>query len=210
MITMRIILVLAVLVLISTTTVIANIQNKVLAQPTPSQSEHFFVNKEFWAFAGTYVIGSFSANSGDFIILNMSSTNIDLDRPDDRWVVELAINSTNHGISYVSGTQFSQTIMLNYSDYYTITAEKHQFWSSVRVSGEVTVYPDPIPMTISPSPVPTVLSTPNPNGSLKTNVSPTPEVPELPPLAILPMFILAVFSVIILKAKVKTNRREDL
>jgi hypothetical protein len=212
MMKMRNTFVLFVLGLISTGSVIANIQTaQVLASANPPQSERFFIDKEFWAFAGTYVIGSFNATSGDYLALNISSVNIDPDRPNDHWVVELGINTTKQGTSYVSGTQFSQTIMLNYTDCYTITAAKHQFWSSIRVSGEVTVCHNPVPLvTNSSSPASAISSTPNPSRSLIPTGSPTPEVPELPPLLILPILILAVFTVIILKTQVKTKRREDL
>ncbi len=204
---MRIIVVLAVVVMLSIFSISTGIHSvQALVSSASPQSERFFINREFWAFGGTYVMGSFNANAGDYIVLNISSVNIDPDRPDDRYVVELGINSTKYGISYVSGTQFRQTISLNYTDYYTITAEKHQFWSSVKVSGEVTVYHNQ--MTNSSSPVPAISFTPNPSSSLNPDVSPTPEAPELPPLVILPTFILAVSTVIILRTIVKTNRRE--
>jgi hypothetical protein len=133
--------------------------------PTISQQEHFIVQQTFWAFGGTYAIGSFSANSGDYLVLNISSVNVDPDRPDDLYVVELDIVSAKHGTSYVSDTQFSQAIPLNYTDHYTITAEKHQFWSSVRISGELTVIHNPMPLTTtSPSPTrqPTIEPSPTP------------------------------------------------
>jgi hypothetical protein len=210
MIEMRIVFVLSVFVLISAGSIIANIQTvQVLASAAPPQSERFFINKEFWAFAGNYVIGSFNANSGDYIVLNISSVNIDPDRPIDRWVVELDIISTKHGACYVSDTQFSQTIMLNYTDYYTITAAKHQFWSSVRISGEVTVFHNPVPsVTNSLSPVPILPSTLNQCSSLNQN-SLTSEVPKLTPSVILPMFILAVSTVIIFRTKIKTKKSQS-
>jgi hypothetical protein len=142
--------------------------------PTIPQQEHFIVQQTFWAFGGAYIIGSFNANSGDYIVLNISSVNVDPDRPDDRYVVELDIVSAKHGTSYVSDTQFSQTIMLNYTDYYTITAEKHQFWSSVRISGELTVYYNPVPLeTPSPSPSPSPTPSPNPLHSPSISVPPS-------------------------------------
>jgi hypothetical protein len=182
------------------------IKGEISPSPTVLQQEHFIVQQTFWAFGGTYTIGSFSANSVDYIVLNISSVNVDPDRPDDHYIVELDIVSTKHGTSYVSDTQFSQTIPLNYTDYYTITAEKHQFWSSVKISGDLTVYHNPVPLvTDSPSPIltpePTVFSTPNPSNSSNSNISPSPEVPEFPLLAILPLFIVALSTIVILKRK---------
>ena len=176
--------------------------------PSPSfpQQEHFIVQQTFWAFGGTYTIGSFSANSGDYIELNISSVNVDPDRPDDHYIVELDIVSIKHGTSYVSDTQFSQTIPLNYTDYYTITAEKHQFWSSVRISGELTVYHNPVPFTTD-SPFPTLIPepigspTPYPSNSFNSNISPSPEVPELPLLAILSLLISSLFISVLLKVR---------
>ncbi len=173
------------------------IRAEISPTPTIPQKEHFIVQKTFWAFGGPYTIGSFSANSGDYIILNISSVNVDPDRPNDCWGVELDIISTKHGTSYVSDTQFSQTIMLNYTDYYTITAQKRQFWSSVMVSGEVTVYHNPVPLvTNSPSPVPAI-SAPNSSSSLNPNVSPTPEVPELSSLIFFPLAIITTVGVLL-------------
>ncbi len=174
--------------------------------PTIPQQEHFIVQQTFWAFGGTYAIGSFSANSGDYFVLNISSVNVDPDRPDDHYIVELDIVSTKHGTSYVSDTQFSQTIPLNYTDYYTITAEKHQFSSSVRISGELNVYHNPAPLaTDSPSPTltpkPTVSPTPYPSNSSNSNISPSPEVSELPLLAILSLLISLLFISVLLKVR---------
>lgn len=192
--------VLAFVVLVICVSTIVNsqaIRGEISATLTNPQSERFSVSKEFWAFSGSYRICSFGTSSGDYIVLNISSINIDPDRPNDRYVVDLEIASINHGTFYVSGTQFTQTITLNYSDSYTITADKHQFWSSVRISGELTVYHNPVPIVTnspSPSPVPTLKPTllpiPYPSNS--------PELPEFPPLVILPLLI-ALFPVIVVK-----------
>ena len=187
-----------VLIICASTIVTAQaIRGEISASPTTPQSERFSVNKDFWAFSGSYRICSFGASSGDYIVLNISSINIDPDRPNDRYVVDLEIASINHGTFYVSGTQFTQTITLNYSDSYTITADKHQFWSSVKISGELTIYHNPVSIVTnspSPSPVstlkPTLLPTPYPSNSS--------EVPEFPPLVILPLLI-ALFPVIVVK-----------
>jgi hypothetical protein len=201
--------VLVILVSIFFISALANTQTiRAEISPTPSipQQEHFIVQQTFWAFSGTYTIGSFSANFGDYIELNISSVNVDPDRPDDHYIVELDIVSTKHGTSYVSDTQFSQTIPLNYTDYYTITAEKHQFYSSVRISGELTVYHNPTPLaTDSPSPTlipePTDSPTPYPSNSSNSNISPSPEVPELPLLAILSLLISSLFISVLLKVR---------
>jgi hypothetical protein len=118
----------------------------------------------------------------------------------------LDIVSTKHGTSYVSDTQFSQTIPLNYTDYYTITAEKHQFFSSVRISGELNVYHNPVPFAID-SPFPTLIPepigspTPYPSNLFNSNISPSPEVPELPLLAILSLLISSLFISVLLKVR---------
>ena len=201
--------VLVILVSILFISALANTQTiraEISPTPTIPQQEHFIVQQTFWAFGDTYAIGSFSANSGDYIVLNISSVNVDPDRPDDHYIVELDIVSAKHGTSYVSDTQFSQTIPLNYTDYYTITAEKHQFWSSVRISGELTVYHNPVPLaTDSPSPTltpePTVSPTPYPSNSSNSNISPSPEVSELPLLAILSLLISLLFISVLLKVR---------
>lgn len=168
-----------------------------------SQDERFVVQKTFWAFGGTYLIGSFSASSEDYIELNISSVNSDPHHPDDVYVVELDISSINHRTTYVSGTRFTQIIPLNYSDTYTITAEKHQFWSSVTISGDVTVHHHSVSLSpYTPSPFPTLKSTltapPYPSSSTNSNTStPTPSIPKFSWLMILPLLFSAIVLIII-------------
>ena len=125
--------------------------------PTPTnRDERFVVQHTFWAFAGFDKLCSFAATAGDYLELNISSVNIDPDRPNDVYVVDLEIASVNHGTTFISGTRFTQTIPLNYSDTYTVAADKHQFWSSVTISGEIDLR------------------------HISTTLSPLPTVPEFP------------------------------
>lgn len=195
---MRIILAFAIVVFVGVF-LISNNVNAIQAQTsaTSEPTKQFSINKEFWAFAGTYVIGSFNATAGDYLVLDISSVNIDPDRPDDRYSVEIVINSTSHGLSYVSGSQFRQTVSLNYTDSYTIYAQKFPFSSSVRVSGAVTVVHN------SSAVGPAISVTPNPT-SLPPKASPTPEVPEIPFL-VLAVFTIAIISLSI-TAKIDCKR----
>jgi hypothetical protein len=162
------------------------LRGEISSSPAVLQQEHFIVQQTFWAFGGTYTIGSFNANSGDYIVLNISSVNVDPNCPDDRYIVELDIASAKHGTSYVSDTQFSQTIPLNYTDYYTITAEKHQFWSSAKISGELIVYHNPVPLV-----------TDSPSAPLSQTSTPT--VPEFSWLAVFPLLASVLLVVVATK-----------
>jgi hypothetical protein len=162
------------------------IRAEISPTPTIPQQEHFIVQQTFWAFGGTYTTGSFSANSGDYFVLNISSVNVDPDHPDDHYIVELDIVNAKHGTSYISGTQFSQTIHLNYTDYYTITAEKHQFWSSAKISGELIVYHNPVPLV-----------TDSPSAPLSQTSTPT--VPEFSWLAVFPLLASVLLVVVATK-----------
>jgi hypothetical protein len=160
--------------------------------PVNQQNESFYVQHTFWAFAGIYPVYSFNANSGDQIELNISSVNADPDRPDDVYVVDLEIASGSHGTSFISGTGFTQIITLNYTDTYNITADKHQFFSSVTISGTITVYHQPKSQTTNtplPTSTPTIKATmsPLPNTSTNSSYSPstTPSIPEFQAIAIL-------------------------
>jgi hypothetical protein len=195
---------------------IQTINGEISPSPETPEDEHFFVHHTFWAFGGFYPVCSFKAASGDYIQFTVSSTNSDPDRPDDKYTIELQIASTNHPTTTIQGTQFRETVLLNYSDTYNITAAKHPFYSSVTISGEITIHHQSAPLTTNPpiSTVPTHKPTQNPTANNPTNSisSPSPAVPELSLLAILPLFLSGFVAVMlgIEKPLIEKNKKGEM
>jgi hypothetical protein len=162
------------------------INGEVSSTPEVLEDEKFIVHHTFWAFGGFYPICLFEAASGDFVQITISSINSDSDRPDDKYIIEFMISSTNHSTTVVQGTQFNEMIQLNYSDTYNITAAKHPFYSSVTISGDVTVHHHLVPLTNNtpltstvPSLEPTLTPTPYSSNSTNSNFStPSPSIPS--------------------------------
>jgi hypothetical protein len=172
---------------------------EILPSPETPEDEYFFVRHTFWAFGGFYPICFFTAQSGDCLELTISSINSDPDRPDDKYIIELLIASTNHSTTVLQGTQFRDTIRLNYSDTYNVTAAKHPFYSSVTISGEVTIHHHPVPLdTDTPPTSPAIKPTlaPTESNSTNSNSSPQPTVPEFSTLAILPLSLLIIAAIL--------------
>ena len=181
---------------------IQNINGEISPSHEIPEDETFYVQHTFWAFGGFHPICVFEASSGDYIELSISSVNSDPDRPDDKYIIALTMTSTNHSTTNIRGTQFRQTIRLNYSDTYNITASKHPFYSSVTISGIVTIHHHSIPFATnasSPFAVPSL----SPNSTIPTsnlndqNSSPSPSIPEFSWMMIVPLF-LSLFSIIVI------------
>jgi len=183
---------------------VKTICGEVSPSPEVQEDERFYVYHTFWAFGGFYPICTFNANTGDYLKLNMSSVNADPNHPDDAYEVDLEITSANHGTTYVSGTWFSQSILLNYTDTYNITASKHPFWSSVRINGSIVVQH----LTVSSEDKASSSSIPPLNPTLEPTSFPSDSTgmanqsssaPELSWLAILPLFAAILTTALILK-----------
>lgn len=160
--------------------------------PSPSQDKQFRVQRTMWAFDGFHLLCTFTATAGDYIALNISSTNGDSNRPNDVWIVDLEITSVNHGKTFVEGTSFRQTISLNYSDTYNITIAKHPFYSTVIVTGTIDLHHNE-----------TTNSASNPTYSPSTNpsASPSPAVPEYPTVITLTIILIATTMAVVLHRK---------
>jgi hypothetical protein len=209
------------LVLLLSIVGIANIQTsngELSPSPEKPEDEQFFIHHTFWAFGGFFPICLFEATSGDYVQFTISSVNSDPDRPDDKYIIELIIGGTNHSTTVIYGTQFREIIRLNHSDTYNITSAKHPFYSSVIIDGEVTVHHHPIPLaTNAPSPfaAPSLSPTQTPTASNSTysKSSPSPAVPELSWLAIIPLLVTILFAPIIIWHRKNINqnkfKRED-
>lgn len=146
------------------------------------EDQHFTVNQKLWAFDGYHYVCSFTAIANEYLEFNIISTNSDPDRPDDVFIAVFKIESSSHGISYVSGTTINQKVNLNYTDTYTISVAKHPFYATITVSGTIDLKPNdstvnPTSPTASPRPNPSSIDNPaesNANSALPTiNVGPT-------------------------------------
>jgi hypothetical protein len=188
---------------------VQNINGELSPSPETPGDETFFVHNTFWAFGGFYPICIFEATSGDFIQLTISSVNSDPDRPDDKYIIELTITSTNHSTTVISGTQLREMIHLNYSDTYNMTADKHPFYSSVTINGEVTIHHHPIPLaTNAPSPFTVPSLSPNSTSTVSNSTdsksSPSATITEFSWLIIVPL-LLSLFAVAVIIRHRKIN-----
>jgi hypothetical protein len=192
------------------------INGEVSSTPEVLEDEQFIVLHTFWAFGGLYPICLFEAASGDFVQITISSINSDSDHPDDKYIIELMISSTNHSTTVVQGTQFNEMIRFNNSDTYNITAAKHPFYSSVMISGEVTVHHHLVPLTNNtpststvPTLEPTLTPTPYSSNSTNSNTStPSPSIPEFSWLTFLPIFIftLSISTIVRLRKRLRITQ----
>lgn len=151
--------------------------------PAIIHDKHFTVDLTMWAFDGYHLLGSFNATEAYWVELNISSTSADPKYPD--YIVELVLESANHGKTFVAGTSFMQTVKLNYTDAYNITVCKHAFSSSVTVTGAIDVYhkeaanSTPTP-TYSPSPTSSPLPSPSPTSTPTASPFPSPSTSPTP------------------------------
>jgi hypothetical protein len=158
---------------------------------------HIIVDLTMWAFDGFHLLGSFNATEAYWVELNVSSVTADPKYPN--YVVEFVFESANHGKTFLSGTSFTQTVKLNYTDAYNITVCKHAFSSSVTVKGAVDVYhkeaANSTPtLTYSPSTTPLPSMTPSPSPT--QTLSPSPSVPEFPSWIVVPLILASAFLII--------------
>ena len=196
---MRKISAITILLLLSFALGIATIQTtKGDTSPCPKavEDQTFLVHHTFWAFGGFYPVCSFEAAAGDYIQFTVTSTNSDPDRPQDKYIIELQIASTNHSTTTIQGTQFTNIIQLNYSDTYNITAAKQPFSNSVTINGKVTIHHQLLPATTNaPSTSPSLNPALPPSESNSTNPNTgASSVPEFSALATLPL-VLSLFIV---------------
>ena len=98
--------------------------------------EHFIIREVLGAF-NNFFVGSFNASGGYWIELDLSCQSTD----NGPFIVYLHILSATHGsIFSAKGTEFSQTVYLDYEDVYNITIAKSPFYSSVRINGIIDVF----------------------------------------------------------------------
>jgi hypothetical protein len=99
------------------------------------KTEHFPIYEVLGGFS-KFFVGSFNASGGYWIELDLSSQSTN----EESFVVYLDILSANHGTIFsAKGTEFSQTVYLDYDDVYNITVAKSPFYSSVRITGTIDV-----------------------------------------------------------------------
>ncbi len=159
-------------------------QNLPLASAVPD--ERFDLHQVFGAFAGNKSIGSFIAEVGDWIELNLSVTSDDGYRRE----AQVQIASSNHGLVFdATANKFNQTVTLGYADNCTISLIKRApFYTTITVNGQIDVLHEvPTNPTIS---------------SASASPNPTPTIPEIPAWVILPLGItLAVLAFIIVRRR---------
>jgi len=100
------------------------------------KDEQFIIHEVVGGFSNFFV-GSFNASDGYWIELNISSYSTN-NEPSSLY---LDILSANHGKIFSGrGTEFSQTVYLDYEDVYNITIAKIPFYSNVRINGKIDVF----------------------------------------------------------------------
>ncbi len=193
-------------------------------QNFPVAEERFTVQKIMYAFHGQELLCSFNATARSSAEINLSATG------DNTYEITVKITSANHGSIYnyttydtaAKTTNIYQTIKLSYDDAYNIALAKHPFYSTVTISGTISLYKDnktatPSNPTQTSSPAPTILPTPStspsPTASLTASLqltqtlSPTSSVPEFSSWTVLlALAIAALISVVIVKMPTRTIR----
>ena len=100
------------------------------------KDEHFILREVLGAF-NNFFVGLFNASGGYWIELDLSCQSTD----NGPFIVYLDVLSATHGsIFSAKGTEFSQTVYLDYQDIYNITIAKSPFYSSVRINGIIDVF----------------------------------------------------------------------
>jgi hypothetical protein len=101
----------------------------------PVKYERFFIHEVLEGFSNHFV-GSFNASEGYWIELDLSCSSTN----GESFVVYVDVLSANHGTVFsAKGTEFSQTVYLDYEDVYNLTLAKSPFYSSVRINGTIDV-----------------------------------------------------------------------
>lgn len=164
---------------------------------------HFALRQTLWAFDGIHGIATFAATENDYLEFNISTTNADQDRPNDVCAVEFKIESKNHNSSYISGTEFTQKIKLNYTDTYTISFWKHPFFASVYVVGSIDLHRTA--KTITPTPANTATLQPTNNPDSQT-------IQQTEPISILAVVVfgLALLSVAVFSVSLYHKNQKKL